>query len=181
MRRRWTVLLAAPLLVLALAGCGAGSDDGGVATADGGPAATTTTSGASGGSEDQGIQLARCLREQGVDAKDPDPATGLRSMLEGVQVDQAKLRKAMEACQRFLPGAAGQNGAGLSEADKQKMLDYTRCLRQQGIDIGDPDPQTGVPSDVRKLLDPSDPKLQAAQTACQQYAPKALQGGGGSR
>jgi hypothetical protein len=178
MRPRWIVPLTA-LLVLALAGCGSGGGGSGVATVNGGSAATT--SGASDSSEDQGIQLARCLREHGIDAKDPDPSTGLRSMLEGVQVDQGKLRTAMQSCQRFLSGAAGQNAGRISEADKQKMLDYTRCLRQQGIDIGDPDPQTGVPSDVRKLLNPNDPKLRAAETACQRYAPKALQGGGGSR
>jgi hypothetical protein len=184
MRRRWTALTAAPLLLVMLAGCGSGGGDEGIATANGGgPAAATATSGPSGSSQDQGLQLAQCLRRQGLDVQDPDPGSGIGSMIgslfHGQNIDPSRLQQALQACQQFTSGAGGHSSEGLSAADRQKMLDYTRCLRQHGIDIGDPDPQTGRPpaSDLQKLFDQDDPKLRDAQAACQQFAP---QGGGGN-
>jgi hypothetical protein len=184
MRRQRTglgALVAVPLLLAVLAGCGSSTDgDSGVATAGGGsaqPTASPSTSPAAD-EEERRLQFTRCLREQGLDVPDAvaggQPGGGAAAVRSA---DPKKFDDAVNACRQYAGGSSGRQG--LSEQDKQRMLEFTRCLRQQGVDIGDPDPATGIPpiADVGRLV--NDPKFTEAQKACAQYAPQRL--GGGNR
>jgi hypothetical protein len=177
-RRRMVLLTAAVALMPLLVGC-AGTDDGGdgVAAAEGGSPDATASPGEAPASDpaDRQLQFTRCMRDQGIDVPDPDPNGGFGGRGSLGDVDPEQFRKALEACRQYAGGADGQ--AGPSEADKQKMLDYIRCLRGEGVDIADPDPETGRPQagDLQKFLRP-DAEMKAAQRACEEHRPEGLGG-----
>jgi hypothetical protein len=69
--------------------------------------------------------------------------------------------------------------AGSSHDDRQKALEFARCMRQHGINM--PDPKfngNGISQEFsarRGGKGPDDPKFKAAQQACQQYLPNGGQ------
>jgi hypothetical protein len=186
---RWQLFAVAPLLfvtvmLVVLAGCGSTSGYTGVASA-GGASAGRTASPSTSPSADQDerrLQFTRCMREHGVDLPDPGPngvpRPGLGSGAAALRdTDRQAFEDALDACRQYADGAVLHGG--LSEQDKQQMLDFTTCLREQGVDIGDPDPATGVPpmEDLRKLR--SDPDLEKALDACADRQPDLLGGDAG--
>lgn len=180
MRRQWSsVALAVPLVLALLAGCGSGTGgDPQVASANGG--ATNSAKPSPGkeppatDQEERRLQFTQCLRDQGIDVKDYDP-NDPNPFAELRDADPKKRQAAMDACQQYAAG--GRNGGGLSEEGKTQMLEYVRCLRDQGLDIGDPDPKTGVPpiKDLMQLREGGE-QVKQAQEACQDKAPKAVSG-----
>jgi hypothetical protein len=55
---------------------------------------------------DRALEMARCLRQHGVDVPDPRPdEPGIKISADGK--DEAKVRRAMEACAPSRPGAGG--------------------------------------------------------------------------
>lgn len=73
--------------------------------------------------------------------------------------------------------ADGDDGTGTTEttgagdASGSDPTAYSDCLRDQGIEVGDPDPQTGVP-DIPDDVDPSGAAFQDAMEACQDLLPE---------
>ena len=57
---------------------------------------------------------------------------------------------------------------------QERWLQFTKCLRDQGIDVQDPGPEGGLPR-LAKGTDPA--KRKAAMGACRQFAPGILSGG----
>ncbi|WP_131742307.1 hypothetical protein [Actinomadura roseirufa] len=53
---------------------------------------------------DQYVRFAQCMREHGVDVKDPGPDGTLRIPSKGIDMERA--RKARDACRSVLPGAS---------------------------------------------------------------------------
>ncbi|HVQ95675.1 MAG TPA: hypothetical protein VMU51_31910 [Mycobacteriales bacterium] len=175
MRRRLGLLTAALVAVpLALAGCGSsGGADDGIASAGGpaqGSAAGTATPAAD--PQERRLQLTRCLRDHGVNISDSGGDRGALATMDP-KVRQA----ALEACQQYLTGVDRQ--ALLTPENKQKMLQYLRCLRGHGVDVADPDPNTGLPQkgDYGKFLNP-DQKMKDAMKACEQFRPGVGRGTG---
>jgi hypothetical protein len=159
------------VLLLALAGCAAGNDDGGgVATANGKtPAATATTTPAA---QEDGLKFAQCMRENGLSwFEDPEPgAPGVRiDIPQGA--DKAKVDAAMAACKRYLP-----NGGEPPKMDAQAMeraRQVSKCMRENGVpDFPDPQPDGGLMIDSRKLsTGPGDPAFDAAEKVCALFRP----------
>jgi hypothetical protein len=59
--------------------------------------------------------------------------------------------------------------------DRQKALDWARCMRQHGINL--PDPQitaNGIAQPLPEGMDRDDPRLRAPRQACRQYLPDNL-------
>jgi hypothetical protein len=61
---------------------------------------------------------------------------------------------------------------GTSEDPQEILLDYTECMRDEGIDLPDPDFSGGAGGGARIQLgpngiDPDDPKFQAAREKCE--------------
>ena len=97
----------------------------------------------------------------------------------------------MEACRELIARRlGGPGGRELTPEDQDKMLAFTECMREHGVDM--PDPQFGEgggfirvgPGDGANgdgpAFDPNDSDFQAAQEACRELLPGfGLDGGGG--
>ncbi|TYB67649.1 hypothetical protein FXF51_12715 [Nonomuraea sp. PA05] len=76
-------------------------------------------------------------------------------------------------------GGQASTGAGAkpSTDPKEQSLKFAQCMRENGVDMPDPDSS----GRVMMKFDKNTPqeKVQAAQEACQQYAPSGTRQGGG--
>lgn len=169
---------ATPLLaVLAL---GLGACGGGEATSAGG--ADTDSQSA----EDSRVAFAQCLREQGIDVEDPGEGGGLllrRGGGEGPERsldDGGRFEEAAEKCREKLGDAAPPE---LSEEQREEFQDqalaFARCMREQGIDM--PDPEFGEGGRFTQRMDrPADEKrFREAEEACKEFRPEPPGGPGG--
>lgn len=166
--RRFGVLLTVTLLAVGLAACDPDSETGAgaVPTADGVPPATSD-----GPSDDERrLEFTRCMREQGVEVEDSSPGEmtsegdgdvsgSEMSIPEGVD-----LSKAEEACSHLAP--AGEQATAPTAEEIAVLRKYAACLRANGVDVPDPDPQTGV---LELLGDGSDSGSLAAYEACDHH------------
>jgi hypothetical protein len=182
MRRIRIGLLLGLLLALAVAGCGGGgSKSNGVAGLGDGKATATTSPGGSSDPQQLALAYAKCMRQHDINMPDPklDANEGVGSLLpEGVSPDDPKFKAAQEACKQYTPN--GGQPPKLSPQQQQQMVAFARCMRQQGIDMPDPEPGGGF--DLRGV-DSDTPKFEAAEQACQKYTPNGAKqsSGGGSR
>lgn len=166
-RRR---LAAGAVLAVLAAGCGSPAAGPQVATAGGGgPAADARTP--SVDPQDAMLAFTRCLRENGVEVADPNEAGGV--VVEdgaGQEVggaDAGTARKAMEKCQELAPPASGHLGQVDPEA-QDRLLRFARCMRDNGVDLPDPDDQGKV--DLPPVEDgPSNDAVRKANEACRQF------------
>jgi hypothetical protein len=178
MRRVALLLVMAALLVTTATACGDKTGNNGVATLGG-------TSGSSDdadngddsdkSAEDQALEFSKCMRENGV-PDFPDPQVndegGIMINRSGGpdSVDREAEEKAMKACEDKMP----RGGGNFSEEDRAKMqdafLEYAKCMRENGIDMPDPDFsegggafRMGVGGDG---MNPDDPAFKKADEAC---------------
>lgn len=80
------------------------------------------------------LELAGCLREKGLDVKDPKPG-------EGIQESSPEINAAASECMAELgdPPTVALSKEG--EAEQRKVqLEQTECLRAKGYDVEDPGP-----------------------------------------
>lgn len=168
-------LLVGLMAALTLTACGDdGKDGGAVASLDGG--GSGEDAGGDGedlSPEDAAMEFARCMRENGVpDFPDPEVDDEGRVMMRrearaGQEVDRATEEKAMEECGHLLQDLRGS----FSEEDRAEMqdrfLEYAACMREQGIDMPDPD-FSGEGGGAFRMEEPEDPeKFEAAQKECE--------------
>ncbi|BCB80429.1 hypothetical protein GCM10022251_04140 [Phytohabitans flavus] len=170
-----------PLAAVALAfvsACGGGADAGGVATAGGGAAASPSAS----ADPDQGRKFAQCMRDNGIpDFPDPGPD----GRILGQDFDRKKLAsdagvKAYQACRELAPN--GGERTELDPAQQEQLREWAECMRANGIDMPDPNPNDGgfLGLNGGKLpFDLDDPKFQAAMEACEDKF--TFRGKGGSQ
>jgi len=158
------VLAVVPLL-FGLAGCGGGSSDPGVASANKGTSTPSPTKSIS--SQDALVQFAQCMRKNGVNIQDPAPGEPLRITTKGGP--SAQNQKAMKTCQHFLQAGAELNNPNDPQAQDQ-MLKFAECMRKNGVDVPDPQPGKGL---QMKVPAGSEAKAKAAQQTCQKFLPGA--------
>ncbi|GAB3513900.1 hypothetical protein [Phytohabitans suffuscus] len=175
MRSRISLALAAAALAF-LTACSGEADGGGIATAGGGAAASPPAS----TDPDQGRKFAQCMRDNGIpDFPDPGPDGQILNpdFERGKLVSEAG-RKAFEACRELAPN--GGERRELDPAQQEQLRDWAECMRANGVDMPDPDPNTGgflgLSGDLPFDID--DPKFQAAMEACQDKFTFRGQGGG---
>ncbi|MDQ7906839.1 hypothetical protein RB614_20190 [Phytohabitans sp. ZYX-F-186] len=177
MRVRIHLALAAAALAF-LSACGGETDAGGVATVGGSAAASPS---ASADTADQGRKFAQCMRDNGL-PDFPDPGPNGQPM-GGGDFDRKKLTsdagvKALQACRDLAPN--GGERADLDPAQQEQLRQWAECMRANGIEMPDPNPNTGgfLGLDGGELpFDPDDPKFQAAMEACQDKFTFRGQGG----
>jgi hypothetical protein len=158
--------------VLALTACGS-QGEGGVASANGGKGGdgSASSAGKQGNRDDQLVRFAKCMRDKGVDVRDPkpgDPGVRLRRRAEDPATKQ-KAQKAWKACESHLP-----EGFGNRDNDprfRDQALKFARCMRANGVNVPDPGPDGGL-----RIENPESPEFKRAQEKCKQYRPN---GGGG--
>ncbi|MFB8025288.1 hypothetical protein ACFQ6U_20875 [Streptomyces sp. NPDC056465] len=156
MRTNWVVLAAAAsVMAFTLTGCG--GDDGGakVPTAGGGDAsASASGTGGQGGGDDVAAYVTaqrayvKCLRENGVDAPDPDARGNIDfgggDQARALKKDQ-KFRTATEKCAEYqaaVPESVEKGNQPTLSAEQIKVkVEYAECMRKNGAaDFPDPGP-----------------------------------------
>lgn len=127
------------------------------------PAASSVGSAASVDKAEANRRFARCMREHGVDMPDPGPDGNLQ--FDGGAVgDRSKAVQAASACQQYLPnGGTLQN---LTPEQLEQGRAFAKCMREHGIDMPDPDPNTGVSALLKGSFDFNSPAFQSAAQAC---------------
>lgn len=178
------LLLLTLLLSPWLAACGEDPDDGpGVATLDDSAGDTGDSddgdgaTGDEGDLEEQALEFAQCMRENGV-PDFPDPQVdGDGGMIMGGPgggegIDPEAAEKAMEACEDLAP----RGGGNFSEEDRQEMqdaaLEHAQCMRENGVpDFPDPEFSDGGARIALEGIDPESPAFQEAQEACEDLMP----------
>ena len=137
--------------------CGGDSGTGG----EGATGAGTST----GTSMDQRLKLARCMREHGVDMPDPKPGQdGQAVAIDGNGVSPQQFAKAMEAC-RSVAGIPAPKP--LSQEEKDRQLEYARCMREHGVNMPDPTFGSGARSALPlPSAGPEKEKFDKAGKAC---------------
>ncbi|NUW02597.1 hypothetical protein [Streptomyces sp. CAI 127] len=147
--------LAAALTLTATA-C---SGDGG-GTKDGGSA-----SGGKKTKEDQALEHRKCLREQGLDIPEPKPGQdGMGLTIDGGSMSKEKMEKAFKACE---DKAVGGGPKELSQAEKDKLVAYARCMRKNGFDMPDPKFDGGAMQAAPALKPKDMKKFEKANKACE--------------
>jgi hypothetical protein len=164
-------------LALVLAGCGGdGGKSNGMASVGG---KATTSPGGSSDPTQAALAHARCMRQHGINTPDPKiTADGVVQQPPHVEQPaehkSPKRRAAEQACQQYLSN--GGQPRKPSAQEQQQLVQFARCMRQHGIN-NMPDPQ--ITADGPELryprgVDPDDPRLKAAEQACQPYLPDML-------
>ncbi|NUT47016.1 MAG: hypothetical protein HOV94_06780 [Saccharothrix sp.] len=140
MRKPTWLALAA---LLALTACGTPSDQGGVASLSGGASASASATGGGKADEDEMRELAKCMRENGVDMPDPTSDGKGGGMVSGSGLDATteELEKAEEACKDFLPSGGELEKASPEEMDR--LRERVKCLRDKGYQVEEPDYDSG--------------------------------------
>lgn len=145
MNRSMTMTTAAALtgLTLFVTACtgGAGSSDGkdGKDGKKDGSSSNSASGGGGGGGggadADKALKVRKCLRDNGIDAPDPEPGQDPRGMTLGGGSDPEAVKKAFEKCGLDAPGS----GSGPSQETKDKALKTAKCMRGKGFDMPDPE------------------------------------------
>jgi hypothetical protein len=133
------LLLAASCV---LAGC-TGPDDAGnqVASGNGTGSAADVSATASAGPDL--AKWTKCLRDNGVDVKDPEPGGAVT-----LPMDSPATRQALEKCKQYQGGERGSTGFDPNDPEQQEQRrKFAKCMRDAGVDWPDPDPnQQGAPA-----------------------------------
>ncbi|WP_052423936.1 hypothetical protein [Nonomuraea candida] len=178
-------IIAIPLLAALAAGCGAQQSGPGVAsvTATGTPAATpstatpststpstsTPTATTTADRQEQGRKFAQCMREHGVPMEDPDPDGGGGLDLIGEGVDKRKVNEAVEACRAHAPFL---DRKALKPEDVDRMREFAACMRKNGVDMPDPNPDGTFGSGAARNFRRDDPQFKKAFEACRESFPR---------
>ncbi|HVV90917.1 MAG TPA: hypothetical protein VHB53_10525 [Solirubrobacterales bacterium] len=158
----WLVAATLALCAIGLVACGGGSGSSG---------------GGSGGGEEARLEFAECMRAHGVEMEDPKPG---KSIDVGGD-DDPTTRKALAACNGKLGDGGQELSAEEDEELKEGALAFAQCMREEGIDMGDPKflGRGKFHLDIAGI-DTSSPAFEAAREACQGKMPELdLSGVGG--
>lgn len=130
--------------------------------------------------EDKALAFADCMRDEGIEWPDPatnadgsiDPLGGLTLRDIATTGDPETIQAAAGVCSPLLDGASFlPEDDGLDAAAQDSLLEFAQCLRDNGLDIDDPDFSAGAgPDAVGSMFgpgfDPNDPDNSAAIEAC---------------
>ncbi|MEV4876195.1 hypothetical protein [Streptomyces cyaneofuscatus] len=161
--RRRTVTAACLLAATVVLSATACSGDGGDGTKDGGSASTTKNTKKT--KEDQALEHRKCLREQGL--KIPEPKAGQDGMgvtIDGGSKSRKEMEKAFKACQ---DKAVGGGPKELTQAEKDKMVAFARCMRKNGFDMPDPKFEGGMAQAMPAMKPQEMKKFEKANKACE--------------
>jgi hypothetical protein len=118
----------------ALPGC-AGADDAGNQVASGNGTNTAGASATASAGPDM-AKWTKCLRDNGVDVKDPEPGGAVT-----LPMDRPATRQALEKCKQYEGGERGSTGFDPNDPKQQEQRrKFAKCMREAGVDWPDPDP-----------------------------------------
>ena len=159
------------------AASGAGDDSGAdivVTTEDAEPELTADVS-----EEELALQFAQCMRDEGIDEW-PDPTTNADGSIDitgggavgpggDVAFGSDEVQAAIPTCGPIIAGASflPNNGGGMTTETQDQLLTFAQCLRDEGVDVSDPDLSNGAAGLLDWEFDPEDPANADAIEACQ--------------
>jgi hypothetical protein len=169
--RTGVIALLLTLCAVVLGACG--GDDDGANASDGSNASDDSQ-------EEAGLRFAECMREHGVDVPDPQPGGGIQlggpSGSADVRPSDPAFQDAFEACEDEL-GDFGP--AELSPEEREELeesaLRFAQCMRDHGVDVPDPQFDSGPGGGLGILFGGADvdsPAFQEASEACQDELPQ---------
>ena len=134
-------------------------------------ATETDTTRSAATDEDQALAFAECMRDEGIDFPDPtvnaDGSVAF-SGARGTVGQDSNFTVAFETCGDQLDGASFLPGDGDLTEIEDGLLEAAQCLRDEGIDVADPDLSGGQQGNpFGSDFDPEDPATAAAIDACQ--------------
>jgi hypothetical protein len=167
---RFLSLSAALASTVALAACGDSPEKSSPAASSDGSSASSATSNAQ---DTARVELTQCLREQGIDVPDTEGTGDAFAQLS--PAERQRMEAAIDGpCQEYASQAFGDTLDPQSQEFLDALTSFTACLRENGADVPDPDPNDPF-SDLHSL-DQSDPTIAAALSACQDKLP-SMNGG----
>ncbi len=157
--------------VAALSACGGGAAQGPqVASVPDGTASAASPP--AGGGTDW-MPFVRCLREHGLDVRDPDPDNpqgNVVTLADGGQIPV--MDPAHRACASKMP--ALDEGPHWKPEEIEKLRQYAACMRENGAtEFPDPDPETGDKPEDSTYNFKLDPKARKAGEACDHLYPQS--------
>lgn len=114
------------------------------------------------------LDFAACMRDAGFDMPDPDPDGGMIA-LPAIEDPDDEMLAAMEECEALLPV---DENAPSDEERFEEDLRLAECLRENGVEVEDPEPGMGLALPI----DPDDDEHVAAVSTCADFT---LPGGSG--
>ncbi|APU12622.1 MULTISPECIES: hypothetical protein [Actinoalloteichus] len=156
-KNRWTTrsaLLALPLAVLLLGACGGTAEEDDAASSGSSESSSGPTGGDSEAATDEDfmewqLSHASCMRDNGIDMPDPEGDAGSLS-IELESVDTDAWMAASEICREELGDPPMVDDGRTPEERLEQQLETAACLRENGFDIADPQPDTAmeIPADA---------------------------------
>lgn len=149
-RRNASAAFVVALLAVTLSACAPDADPG-VASAGDGKGSNTGQADAKTSYEDMtdaerqdlDRQFASCMRDNGVDMPDPGTDGGLSVSSGAGDAEEAEnMQKAFETCKEFTPN--GGEPVKMSPEDLEASREFAKCMRENGVDMPDPDPNGGM-------------------------------------
>ena len=131
--------------------------------------------------EERALAFAECMRDEGVSGW-PDPATNSDGSVDlsgggvvglgptnDVPLNSDEVQVAIQACGPLIAGASflPNNGAGMTTETQDQLVAFAQCLRDEGVDVSDPDLSDGAAGILDWDFDPGDPTNAAAIEVCQ--------------
>ncbi|GIH13005.1 hypothetical protein [Rugosimonospora africana] len=159
-----STMLSGLLVLTATSGC----SSHGSATAKASPGAASDLSAAA-------LQVAKCMRGKGFDVPDPTfDADGVPNFHEDPAArGNAAYEAARTICRKpFNEAWVAAGKPNEKTQSSQDLLAYAQCLRQNGVNVADPDP-SGNWSLSKELM--SSPAWKRASTACASKLPSGVQ------
>lgn len=162
------VLSVAAATLAAVVGCGDPKAAPSIATAVSSGAAPGPTATATVDPEQAQRRWAQCMREQGVDMPDPDPNEGKIIGFEWPSKGTAeadRMETAQRACRSF--DTFSEATKPMSAEELTAWRAYARCMRNNGVEMSDPDPAGWPPMPDRDTMRNQRALLERAEKACQ--------------
>jgi predicted small secreted protein len=152
--RDWAIALALALCAATLAACGSSADGGDAQAAK----------------EEAPLEFAACMRAHGIEMEDPKAGQGAIEV--GGDPNDPTTKKALATCNGKL-GAGQELTSEEDEKLNESALAFSQCMREEGIDMGDPEflGPGKFHLDIAGL-DTDSPAFKAAQEACQGKLPE---------
>jgi hypothetical protein len=122
------------------------------------------------------LNYAACMRERGYQFPDPTfDEQGLpRFAGPGETAKGQDYRSDMRECRPELDRAYAAAGVkGKASPAPEQLVAFTRCVREQGVTIADPDPEDGLVLDKETIRSPAWP---VAAQACKHHLPPEYAG-----
>jgi hypothetical protein len=156
------------LVLIALLAAGCGTSSTGVASVTAASATPSASATPTADLQEQGRKFAQCMREHGVPVEDPDPNGG-GGLNIAAGTDKEKTKKAIEACRAHAPFL---DRKAANPDDVERLREFAKCMRDNGVDLPDPNPDGTFGTGAIGKVDRDDPRFKKAFEVCGEKFPR---------